>query len=131
MALLLISHDLAVVSRVADRVAVMYAGQIVETGPMDRVFGRPEHPYTEGLLRAAPSIERPDRGLAMIPGRVPAPDAWPRGCRFHPRCPYAWERCAVEAPPLGDGASSSDLTRCWLGTEPERRTGRGYAEVGR
>ncbi|MDX1576878.1 MAG: ABC transporter ATP-binding protein [Gemmatimonadota bacterium] len=129
LALLLISHDLAVVSRVAGRAAVMYAGQIVEMGPVGRVLGDPRHPYTEGLLRAIPSVDRPDRGLAVIPGRVPDPEAWPEGCRFHPRCPYAWERCAAESPPF-DGDAPGGSSRCWLETEPRRREGRGYAEIG-
>ncbi len=131
MALLLISHDLAVVGEVADRVAVMYAGQIVERGPAAELFRAPSHPYTEGLLRAVPSIERRDRRLAVIPGRVPAPGSWPAACRFHPRCPYAWERCATEAPPEAaldeEGGRHS---RCWLVAEPARRAGHGYVEVG-
>ena len=120
MAVLLISHDLAVVASVADRVAVMYGGQIVETGPAVRVLTTPTHPYTEGLLRAVPSIDEFERGLAVIPGHVPAPTAWPAGCRFHPRCPYAWERCGQDGPPLEQGA------RCWLTEQPDRRAGAGY-----
>jgi len=129
LALLLISHDLAVVAQASHRVGVMYAGQIVEEGPTTRVFGSPQHPYTEGLLRAVPSLAAPDRGLTVIPGRVPPPSAWPTGCRFHPRCPYAWSRCESEEPPLSrDGSSSA---RCWLVQEPERRARGGYDEVSR
>jgi oligopeptide/dipeptide ABC transporter ATP-binding protein len=101
----------------------MYGGQIVETGPAARVLTAPAHPYTEGLLRAVPSIEDVDRGLAVIPGRVPEPNAWPDACRFHPRCPYAWERCRQDEPPLGRGG------RCWLADEPERRSGVAYREL--
>ncbi|MDH3732152.1 MAG: ABC transporter ATP-binding protein [Gemmatimonadota bacterium] len=125
MALLLISHDLAVVANVADRVAVMYGGRIVETGPARRVLTTPAHPYTEGLLRAVPTIDDPRGPLAVIPGRVPSPTDWPSGCRFHPRCPYAWDRCAGEEPPLDGGL------RCWLASEPDRRGSTGYALVTR
>ncbi len=123
LAVLLISHDLAVVASVADRVAVMYGGQIVETGPAARVLTAPAHPYTEGLLRAVPSIDDFHRGLAVIPGRVPEPSAWPDACRFHPRCPYAWDRCRQDEPRLERGG------RCWLAEEPERRAGVGYREL--
>ncbi len=125
MALLLISHDLGVVSRVADRVAVMYAGRIVETAPADELFRRPAHPYAEGLMLAVPDVEAPRRRLAVIPGAVPPATAWPSGCRFRPRCPYAWERC-LEEPALLD-ESGGRAARCWLVEEPERRLGRGFA----
>jgi oligopeptide/dipeptide ABC transporter ATP-binding protein len=129
MALLLISHDLAVVSNVADRVAVMYAGQIVEMGPVGTVFRGAGHPYTEGLLSCVPSIDRVSRGLAVIPGRVPESSAWPPGCRFHPRCPYAWERCAAAAPPPERVADDEHEARCWLLDEPGHRAGRGYDHI--
>ncbi|MFQ5678437.1 MAG: ABC transporter ATP-binding protein [Gemmatimonadota bacterium] len=123
MALLFISHDLGVVSKVASRVAVMYAGQIVEEAPTSELFRSPRHPYTEGLLLAVPEVDRPRDRLAVIPGGVPHPSKWPEGCRFHPRCPYAWRRC-VEAPPVArDGAAA---VRCWLEEEPARRAGAGY-----
>jgi oligopeptide/dipeptide ABC transporter ATP-binding protein len=116
MGLVIISHDLAVVGRIADRVAVMYGGRLVEEGPVFQVLTAPRHPYTEALLKAVPTIEDADRPLAVIPGRVPAPGSWPAGCRFHPRCAFAWDRCAAHEPPLRDG------TRCWLAEEPGRRS---------
>jgi len=97
-AILLITHDLGVVNELADRIAVMYAGRIAEQGGRREVLGDPRHPYTEGLLRAVPSRGRPGEPLAEIPGALPAPDAWPPGCRFWPRCPRVRERCAAEAP---------------------------------
>ncbi len=125
MALLLISHDLAVVSQVADRVAVMYAGQIVEEAATPDLFRRPTHPYTEGLLRAVPSIDARAERLVVIPGRVPHATRWPPGCRFHPRCPWAWERCEERLPPLLDAGAAR--ARCWLAEEPDNRIGAGFA----
>jgi oligopeptide/dipeptide ABC transporter ATP-binding protein len=118
MALLFISHDMAVVSQVADRVAVMYAGEVVEEAATSELFLRPAHPYTEGLLRAVPSVDAP-KNLTVIAGRVPHPTRWPAACRFHPRCPYRWERCGEEAPPLL--AVGPARARCWLAEEPGRR----------
>ncbi|MGH7482295.1 MAG: ABC transporter ATP-binding protein [Longimicrobiales bacterium] len=120
MAVVLITHDLGVVAEVCDRVAVMYAGQIVETGDVAEIFTSPRHPYTEGLLRAVPRLGRKLERLAVIPGTVPNPTAWPVGCRFYERCPYGWDLPAHEAPPLfelGEGRAS----RCWLEEHPERR----------
>ncbi len=119
MAMLLITHDLAAVAEVADRVAVMYGGQIVELAPTASLFRRPQHPYTEALLRALPRVDRPVARLPVVPGAVPAATAWPAGCRFHPRCPAAWDRCTATAPPLL-GADRTRV-RCWLIEEPERR----------
>jgi len=119
MAVLLITHDLGVVAGQADRVVVMYAGQVVETAPTTALFDRPLHPYTEGLMAAVPRIDAPRSRLQAIPGQVPAATAWPSGCRFHPRCPHAWAKCAIEEPPLlGDGDHTA---RCWLVQEPARR----------
>jgi len=124
MAIMLITHDLGIVAGTADRVAVMYAGQIVETATTRRLFARPAHPYTEGLLASVPRLDRPRERLHSIPGSVPAADAWPGGCRFHPRCPYAWEKCRTEEPPLLDaeGEGGAHAARCWLVNEPARRT---------
>jgi len=130
MAVLLITHDLGIVAGHADRVVVMYAGRVVETASTTALFDRPTHPYTEGLMAAVPRIDAPRSRLHAIPGQVPAATAWPAGCRFHPRCPYAWDKCVAEEPPLldtggggggGGGGDPEHTARCWLVTEPERR----------
>jgi oligopeptide/dipeptide ABC transporter ATP-binding protein len=124
MAVLLVTHDLGVVAEVADRVVVMYAGQVVETGTAAEVFGAPAHPYTEGLLGSIPRVDRVGGRLNPIPGVVPAPTDWPPGCRFADRCPYAWERGVEETPPLFEllpGRGETRASRCWLVQEPERR----------
>jgi oligopeptide transport system ATP-binding protein len=102
MAVLLITHDLGVVSEVADRVAVMYAGRIVETGLADDLLLRPGHPYTEALLRAMPQAGRADADLLAIPGAPPNPLRLPPGCSFAPRCRWAVDRCHRERPELLD-----------------------------
>jgi len=120
MAMLLITHDLGVAARVCDRVAVLYAGRIVEHGDVRRIFEAPRHPYTQGLLRAIPRIDAPAGRLEAIPGQVPAATTWPDGCRFHPRCGSAWEPCRAGEPdlfPLPGGGTS----RCWLEREREHR----------
>lgn len=99
MALVLISHDLGVVAENVDRVAVMYAGRLVEEAPGADLFGAARHPYTQGLLAALPSLTGPRRRLAAIPGTVPDPWNVPAGCRFAPRCPVAETRCASVPPP--------------------------------
>ena len=99
MALVMITHDLAVVAQSCDRVVVMYAGRIVEEGPVERVFSSPLHPYTRGLLRSIPTGERKAR-LTAIPGMVPSSGSLPSGCRFHPRCSRAEEKCSSESPSL-------------------------------
>jgi len=119
MAMIFVSHDLGVISQIADQVIVMYAGQVVERGTADELFDQPRHPYTAGLLRSLPRVTERVERLAVIPGSVPNPKRWPDGCRFHPRCPHAWSRCRAEMPPLTEGHRAS---RCWLEGEPGRRT---------
>src|SRR5262245_39013676 len=118
--ILLITHDLGVVAETASRVIVMYGGEIVEEALVGDLFAHAHHPYTEGLLNAMPQVGHERERLATIPGSVPPPTKWPQGCRFHDRCPYAWDRCAAEHPPLyqiGDG----HVSRCHLAVEPQRR----------
>ena len=105
MAVLWITHDLGVVARIAHRVAVMYAGRILEEADTDALFAQPRHPYTNGLLGALPLAGRPSEELATIPGMPPDPTALPIGCVFHPRCGQRRDaRCATEAPPLREAA---------------------------
>jgi oligopeptide/dipeptide ABC transporter ATP-binding protein len=116
LGLLLISHDLAIVRHVADAVSVMYLGRMVETGPTESVWEQPLHPYSESLINAIP---HPDGGGFLpdaLPGEVPDPGQPPSGCRFHPRCPYAFARCDAEEPALVTLADER-AAACWL--QPE------------
>lgn len=113
MAVLLITHDLGVVAAVADRVAVMYAGEIVESGLVDEVFSRPRHPYTAGLLRSLPRIDDdPGIDLYVIPGQPPQMTELPSGCSFRPRCSFATQLCEIESPPSQD-VSDTATVACW------------------
>jgi oligopeptide transport system ATP-binding protein len=100
MAIALITHDLGVVAGLSDRVMVMYAGRIVEEGPVDAVFEAPQHPYTLGLLTSTPRLEERVEALRVIPGQPPNLQALPPGCSFNDRCPFAFERCPAERPRL-------------------------------
>jgi oligopeptide/dipeptide ABC transporter ATP-binding protein len=100
MAILLITHNLGLVGDIADRVAVMYAGQIVETAPARELLKRPLHPYTQALMNSVPSLDTDADRLTAIPGAVPRLGAFPRGCRFHPRCPRAQTECSEKSPAL-------------------------------
>ncbi|NUO62224.1 MAG: ABC transporter ATP-binding protein [Gemmatimonadaceae bacterium] len=120
MSILLITHDLGVVAETASRVVVMYAGEVVEEAPVRELFADAHHPYTEGLMRAMPRVGGTETRLATIPGAVPAPTDWPHGCRFRERCPYAWELCEREHPPLYQ-IGAGHVSRCHLAIEPERR----------
>ena len=111
LGLLFITHDLGVVAQVADRVAVMYAGRIVEEGPAKEVLGSPRHPYTQGLLAASPRLERGK--LTPIPGSVPQLTVLPPGCAFEPRCEFRRSECSVAVPELR-AASAEHAARCVL-----------------
>ena len=106
LAILFVSHDLRVVRHLAHRVAIMYLGRVVELGPAESVFNGPRHPYTQALLRAAPTMEpppdgvRPSAGKAAVAGELPSPLAIPSGCPFHPRCPVANVECIRDVPPM-------------------------------
>lgn len=117
LAVLLITHDLGVVAEVADRVAVMYTGKIVEASPVDELFARPKHPYTEGLLRSVPKLTAKDvvkaERLQTIEGTVPRATALPPGCHFEPRCQYRMPRCREEEIPLYP-VGESVTVRCVL-----------------
>ncbi|MHC0430187.1 ABC transporter ATP-binding protein [Streptomyces sp. O3] len=104
MGLILITHDLGVVADVADKIAVMYAGRIVETAPVHELYARPAHPYTRGLLDSIPRLDQKGRELYAIKGLPPNMARVPTGCAFHPRCPRAQDRCRTEVPPLADAA---------------------------
>ena len=116
-ALLLITHDIGVVWQMCSRIAVMYAGQIVESADAEALFRAPRHPYTRALLNALPSRNTRGTRLAAIPGQAPSALQYPSGCRFHDRCPEAFARCPRDIPPLyptGPGAAA----RCFL-NDPE------------
>jgi oligopeptide/dipeptide ABC transporter ATP-binding protein len=120
MAVMLITHDLGVVAQVCDRVVVMYAGEVVEQGTVDEIFTNPRHPYTAGLMEAVPRLGHESERLAVIPGMVPSPTQWPVGCRFSPRCKYAWDLTRAQHPELF-AVSASHSSRCWLEKHPEHR----------
>lgn len=111
--LLLITHDLGVVWEMCDRVLVMYASQIVEEGPRRELFERPGHPYTRALLGSVISLTRSGERLVTIEGQVPSPLSYPPGCRFAPRCPYAFDRCRAEQPPL-ENIAPNRRSACYL-----------------
>jgi len=120
MAIVLITHDLGVVAEAAERVVVMYAGQIVERARVVDLFARPRHPYTVGLLRSIPRIDGDGARLEPIAGSVPDAAAFPPGCRFHPRCPLARDRCREEAPPERERAEAGHFSACWaVDEDPE------------
>ena len=113
MAMILVTHDLGVVAEVADRVAVMYAGRFVETGPVEAIFADPQHPYTLGLIGSLPSLGKREGRLATIAGSVPPPQRFPAGCRFATRCPFADSRCAAEVPPLVEIGTPGHRVACF------------------
>jgi oligopeptide/dipeptide ABC transporter ATP-binding protein len=115
---LLITHDMGVVWEMCTRIAVMYAGEIVEESPAGEFFAGPRHPYARALLDAMPSAATRGQPLKAIPGQVPSPAEWPDGCRFRERCPLAFARCAAEHPPLLPCAPQR-ACRCWLAPAPQ------------
>ncbi|MBQ4347561.1 MAG: ABC transporter ATP-binding protein [Firmicutes bacterium] len=117
MSIIMITHDLGVVSDFCDRVIIMYTGMIVESANTRELFEKPLHPYTQGLMKAIPKLSERVERLPAIEGTVPDADKMPEGCTFHPRCPYATERCAKELPklyPAGEGR----MVRCFLHEKP-------------
>jgi peptide/nickel transport system ATP-binding protein len=129
--MIFISHDLAIAAELADRVATMYAGRMVEIGPTKAIFYRPRHPYTLGLIRAVPTVLGGFEELASIPGSPPDLINLPSGCKFHPRCPFATDKCKVEEPdllPVGEGHRAA----CWhwekVEAELERSPLRGQSD---
>ncbi len=106
---LFISHDMAVVKHMADRIAVMYLGRIAEIAPADQLFATPHHPYSQMLLAAVPSLEGAGKERSVIQGEVPNPVHPPSGCAFHPRCPHANERCQREVPQLIARSDGSEV----------------------
>lgn len=112
MAILLITHDLAAVAPVADRIAVMYAGRIVEVAEKSRFYRQPSHPYTQALLNCLPRVGQGRQTFQSIPGAVPDLSATPAGCPFHPRCPEAFDRCPKEEPQL-QPVGEKHTVRCW------------------
>jgi oligopeptide/dipeptide ABC transporter ATP-binding protein len=119
LSLLLITHDLGVIAQTADRVAVMYAGRIVEEGPVRAIFREPQHPYTRGLLASMPG-GAPGQQLRAIQGNVPVLGALPPGCAFHPRCPDRVEACTSAAPPEFP-VGTDHQARCYLHDPVVRR----------
>jgi peptide/nickel transport system ATP-binding protein len=110
---MLITHDMGVIAEAADRVAVMYAGRIAETGPVEEVIRRARHPYTYGLMGSIPQLKTPAERLSQIDGAMPRLTEMPGGCAFHPRCPRAVDRCRAQRPPIEVVAAGHDVA-CWL-----------------
>ncbi|KRA43253.1 ABC transporter ATP-binding protein [Devosia sp. Root635] len=118
MAMLFITHDFGVVAKMCDRVAVMYAGQIVEEGPVREIFRRPRHWYTRALLDSVPTLDQALDRLPTIPGSPPSVANRPQGCRFHPRCANAQAKC-MQMPPMAELAPAHDV-RCWFPLQEQR-----------
>ncbi|PRD42490.1 peptide ABC transporter ATP-binding protein [Phyllobacterium phragmitis] len=114
---LFVSHDLGVVEHISDRVAIMYLGRIVEEAPVEEVFLRSNHPYTQALLAEVPRIELTKRRFKAVEGELPSPLNPPNGCHFHPRCPFAMDRCRIEVP-LKREVAPGHLSACHLNDQP-------------
>ena len=113
LALIFITHNLGIVAKMCDQVAVMYAGRMVESGPVKQIYNSPAHPYTQALLESIPRLGDSRKRLTAIDGQPPDPSAPPPGCSFHPRCPKIMDRCRTEAPPEFRVADAQ-TSRCWL-----------------
>jgi peptide/nickel transport system ATP-binding protein len=113
MAVMLVTHDMGVIASAAHRIVVMYAGRIVEIGPVEAIIQRPQHPYTQGLIGSIPVIGRRQRRLTQIEGSMPPPTAMPPGCPFAPRCPHVMEICTAELPDLMPDRAPHRAA-CWL-----------------
>ena len=111
-AVMLITHDMGVIAETCDRVAVMYAGRIVEMGPVRDVIHQPAHPYTQGLMGSIPAMDEDRARLLQIDGAMPRLTAIPSGCAFNPRCPRVFDRCRAERPELLPATAT--LAACWL-----------------
>lgn len=118
-AMILITHDLGIVAQMCEKVAIIYAGEIVEMGTAEDIFDRPLHPYTTGLFDALPSMVQEQERLRPIHGLVPDPTNLPQGCKFHTRCPYATEQCKTGIPPLTE-VTPGHFTRCSCGGERKK-----------
>jgi peptide/nickel transport system ATP-binding protein len=110
---IMVTHDLAVAAEIADRIAVMYAGEVAEVSSTIEIFRMPLHPYTQLLMRAIPNVKKPTASLKTIPGTVPDMIDPPSGCRFHPRCPYAMDVCVGASPPLEEVQKDHEVA-CYL-----------------
>ena len=119
LALIFITHNLGIVAKMCDQVAVMYAGRLVEQGPVKQIYNTPAHPYTRALLESIPRVGDNRKRLTAIDGQPPDPAAPPPGCAFHPRCPSVMDRCRTEAPPEFRVADAQ-TSRCWL-SDPKTR----------
>ncbi|MEK4520288.1 ABC transporter ATP-binding protein [Psychrobacillus sp. FSL W7-1457] len=125
MGIMLITHDMGVVAEVADKVMVMYAGKKVEEGMVEDIFNNPKHPYTQGLLNSVPNVDDPDFELEPIPGSLPSLHEDIQGCRFHPRCKFATEKCSV-LPPKEIQDERGHTVSCWLYEEEEEEVKNGH-----
>lgn len=114
MSMILITHDLGVVAETCDKVAIMYAGEVVEYGSVQSVYTEPKHPYTRGLFDSIPKMDAEDERLYPIPGMAPNSTSLPTGCYFHPRCKYCQDRCREQAPPM---SGTAHQCKCWMDLE--------------
>jgi peptide/nickel transport system ATP-binding protein len=124
---LFVSHDLGVVEHISDRVAVMYLGRIVELSPTEDLFRGPNHPYTQALLDEVPRLEPKKRKFSALKGEIPSPLHPPSGCHFHPRCPFAFDRCKVDRPAL-KAIAPGRFSACHLNDGPEPRPGKAFSD---